>query len=327
MQRLQNSQRAVQRVAAQPKQDSDQPLAENHVANPGDHAACTTRGRCSELHVLVGHGSANSRTLNVEACLFTFAASGPSGDAVAALPQAAAGNTSAAQHDSMPAPLHKSPPVAVPAGSSPGRPSTAPLPASAATMPHAGAKRRWTLLPVGLLVALLCILGLGLLAAYDPLHGLVSVSVAARRANRLAAAGTAALHCTHAALVNAARRSPAYAQQVATEGWHGISVAAAAARRAGATAPAMLQHQWRHCTEVLAADTKAVLTAARRSAASAAAFAEHTAAVSVKAAQHAAEWPAAWSNVGGRCVPFSCNTCNLCQDAVQKLSFFSEHLR
>jgi hypothetical protein len=162
-------------------------------------------------------------------------------------------------------------------------------------MPQGGAKRRWHRVPLILLVTALCILGIGALAAFDLEHGRISSGMLAKRAHDLAAASTAASHQVHASTLYVARRGPAYAQQVAMEGWHGLKAAAAATRQATAAAPAAAQHLWRHSTAVLAADTQAVAASVRRLTTSVAASARHAAAASVTAARHAAGWPAAWS--------------------------------
>jgi hypothetical protein len=219
----------------------------------------------------------------------------------AALPASTSDSHSAAQQHGRLAPS-ATPPPAVSAASSASKPSTAASPGVTAATPQAAAGSRWRPASLGLLVTLLCVLGIGLLAACDPVQGRMSVDTAARRAHRLAAAGAAGSHRAHAAALYAARHGPAYAQQVAREGWHGVEAAAAAGGRAVASAPAAAQRLWRHSTAVLAADTRAVLASARRMAASVAASADHAAAASVRAAQHVTTWPAALASLRCRCV-------------------------
>lgn len=195
-----------------------------------------------------------------------------------------------------------SPSPAKSAKASASHPSTPALPASTAAKPQAHGARHWRQASVGLLVTLLCVLGIGLLAAYDPVHGRMSVDTAAQHAHRLAAASTAASHRTHAAALHAARAGPAYARQVAWEAWHGMEAAAAAGCRTAAGAPAAAQRMWSHSTMVVAADVQAVLASSQRLAASVGASADHTAAASVRAAQHVTTWPAALASMRCRCV-------------------------
>ena len=208
-----------------------------------------------------------------------------------------------------PSPQHEDGWPHVPAPQSPVRPVAPETQPALKPAQQPALQRHSVPLPAVLtLLAVLNLLAVGLLAAYDPNSGRLSAHLAAARVQRswelcchhATGAGAAAEWHVNAAAA-AARQLPGWSARAAADTWDGTKRTAVAARGAVFAAPAASVDMSRRARAAAAADVRAVSAATQRFGSSVASAAAAGAAAVRREAASALRQPLEWVETAIRC--------------------------